>query len=367
MSNQINLIHVNVPMTEPFRISSGVVDHKDSILIHIQRDGLDGFGEASPMAGGFYSYETPESTFVFLRDVAVPKLIRHNSFSPHFVEECLQEHHHEMFAWAGLEGALWDLRANEESLPIMDFFGIETSLIESGLAVGIYPTFDELIQACSRYLIDGYKRLKIKIQPGWDLEPLRAVKAQFPDIPLMVDANAAYTQEHFSVFEEIDQLELLMIEQPLPAGDLEGHCSLQTRILTPICLDESATDLRTLKRAFAMQACKIVNIKIQRVGGLARAVAMYDFCTQSGIPVWMGTMPELGIASIHALYLSMLPNCVYPTDVEASRRWFVEDVIDPPIEVVDGVIEIPEAHQNRPTVNFNVIDRYTIQKKSISF
>ncbi len=367
MSNRIDLIHVTIPMTEPFRISSGKVSHKDSIIIRIQKDGIEAFGEASPMAGGFYSQETPESTFDFLKKYAIPKLIQKRHFRPQFVTQCLMEDQREMFAWAGLEGALWDLRSAEEDVPFPDAIGIEPRLVESGLAVGIYPTLELLLQACEKYMRDGYKRLKIKIQPGWDLEPLHAIREAFGQIPLMVDANAAYGEEHFPIFDEMDKFDLLMIEQPLSAYDLNAHNRLQVRLNTPICLDESASDPARLKLALEKRACKIVNIKIQRVGGLARAIEMYDLCASRGVPVWMGTMPELGIASLHALYMSMLSNCTYPTDVEASRRWYVEDIIDPPIEVIDGLIGLPAKHRERPNVDMGIVERYIVRSEKLYF
>lgn len=365
MADRISLIHIDVPMTEPFRISSGEVRSKESILVRIDRNGLCAFGEASPMTGGFYSEETPASTWDFLLDHAIPKVIRNGSFRPEFAARCVEEHPEAPFAWAGLEGALWDLRIQEDGTSFIDQIGAQVSPIPSGLAVGIYPTIEELLEACSKHLRSSYKRIKIKIEPGWDIKPLQAIRQMCENIPLVVDANGAYTETHFPIFDQLDEMGLIMIEQPLAKDNLNGHIQLQARLATPICLDESISGIETAKRAIESAACRIVNLKIQRLGGIVRTKEVYDFCLQRNIPTWMGTMPELGIGALHALYMSLLPNCLYPTDVEAGSRWFVEDIIDPPITVTNGTIEIPLEHRNRPNVDMQIVERYTVRVESI--
>ncbi|MCB9768462.1 MAG: o-succinylbenzoate synthase [Candidatus Omnitrophica bacterium] len=358
MPPKVELIPIRVPMTEPFRISSGSVDTKESILVRIEDDGLIAWGEASPMSGAFYSIDTPESTLAFLREEAIPRWESAGHPGPAFVSEQLQDSEGNRFAWAGFEGALWDFRLQREGRSFSDEFGGETKPIESGLAVGIYPTIEKLVERCHHYLMEGYKRLKIKIEPGWDVEPLKAIRSEFPTLPLMVDANAAYRREHFSLLEALDEFDLMMIEQPLAAEDLKGHADLQSRIGTPICLDESAESPARVRKAIELGSCRIVNIKIQRVGGLSAAKAIHDLCAQEGIANWMGTMPELGIASLHALYMATLPNCLYPTDVESSARWFQEDIVEPPIEVKGGMIQLPPEHTKRPMVDEERVERW---------
>src|SRR3990167_10800080 len=223
----------------------------------------------------------------------------------------------------GVETAFWDLEAQKRGLPLHKLLGGERINVESGLAVGIYPSVGALLAAIERYLVEGYKRVKVKIQPGWDVEPLLAVRGEFGRLKLMADANCAYSRNDVDHLKALDDFEMMMIEQPLPKGDLEGHATLQAMMSTPICLDESATDLRTLRKAIEFGSCRIVNIKIQRVGGLKHAKEMHDLCSQAGIPVWGGTMPELGIGGAQTLHLSTLPNFHFPTDVESSKRWFV--------------------------------------------
>lgn len=357
MTRHVELIPIRVPMTEPFRISSGTVDAKESILIRIEQDGRVGWGEASPMSGAFYSTETPESTLDFLSSRVIPDWIDSGTPGPEWVSDRLASTEGNRFAWVGMEGALWDLRLQEEGRSFLDVFGAGSSPIESGLAIGIYPSIGELVDRTRHYLREGYKRIKIKIEPGWDLEPLEAIRKEFPGMPLMVDANAAYGREDFSHLKHLDRFGLVMIEQPLSAEDLAGHAELQGLLETPICLDESAESLDRVREAARLGACRIVNIKVQRVGGLTAARGIHDFCRSAGIANWMGTMPELGIASLHALYLATLPNCLFPTDVESSARWYEEDVIDPPLSVKEGLIDIPEEHRVRPRVNESVIER----------
>jgi O-succinylbenzoate synthase len=317
------------------------------------------------MTGSFYSEETPGSTWDFLVDRAIPKIIREGRFQPEFAARCAAEDRAERFVWAGLEGALWDLRVQEQGTSFIECLDAELSPIPSGLAVGIYSAIEDLLDACSRHLNSHYARLKIKIEPGWDIEPVRAIRQAFGNIPLMVDANGSYSETDFRIFEELDDMGLVMIEQPLARDNLKGHVELQARLATPICLDESISSTEGAKRAIESAACRIINLKIQRLGGLISTKEIYDLCLENGVPTWMGTMPELGIGALHALYMSLLPNCVYPTDVEASSRWFVEDIIDPPISVLNGHIEIPPEHRDRPNVSLRIVDRYAVRAKTL--
>lgn len=367
MANQVTLLHVNIPLTEPFRTGSGAVTSKQAIIVMIEREGIAAFGEASPMTGIFYSPITPEITWEFLVDYAVDEMIRDKRWRPQFVAEKFARHANQTFAWAGLDGALCDLMVQEENSGFLEMLELEPHPLESGLAIGIYPSINDLIKGCQRHMKAGYKRIKLKIEPGWEIEPVKAVRAEFGDIPLMVDANCSYGSEHFEVFEELDKMGLVMIEQPLAKDDFVGHQRLQERIKTPICFDEGATEWQRLESAIAMDACRIVNIKIQRVGGIMAARRMIERCAAQDVPTWVGMMPELGIASLHGLYMAMHPYCTPPTEIEASDRWFIEDIIDPPLTVTDGIIEIPEAHRRRPQVNMGVIDRYTKNAKSIKY
>jgi O-succinylbenzoate synthase len=362
--DRMTLVHVRVPLDEPFRISNGVVNEKDGIFVSVYADGLTGCGEASPMEGTFYSVDTPESTWTYLRDVLVPNVKASAPQSVAEVNRILNEAGGNPFARAGVETAFQDLQARKEGVQLFRVLGGTGASVESGLAVGIYPSIPELLNAIERYMSDGYKRLKIKIQPGWDRLPLAEVRRRFGDIRLMVDANCAYGREDFQQLKSLDEFDLMMIEQPLPKEDLEGHAALQSIMETPVCLDESAGDLAAVRKAIALGSCRIINIKIQRVGGLSNAKAMHDLCMASGIPVWAGTMPELGLGGAQTLHLATLPGFRYPSDVQASRRWFEEDIIDPPIEVKNGSIQIPDGIGTCYELNTKRVRKYSVREES---
>ena len=364
--DQITLTHVRVPLVEPFKISNGEISEKDGILIGVQSEGLIGYGESSPMSGSFYSEETPESAWECLTDHLVPRILRAVPDSIEEVNAVLDQVVGNSFAKAGIETAFWDLFAQKSREPLHKVLGGERNRVESGLAVGIYPTIGKLLSAIERYLIAGYKRVKVKIQPGWDIEPLLAARGEFGNIKLMVDANCAYTQADLGHLQALDDFDLMMIEQPLPSGDLEGHAKLQAMMRTPLCLDESAKDLSSLTRAIEMKSCKIVNIKIQRVGGLRNAKRMHDACNDAGVSVWAGTMPELGIGGAQTLHLATLENYAYPTDVESSTRWFIDDVVDPLIEVRDGIIEIPQGFGNCYRLDTRKVHKYMLRREQFN-
>lgn len=359
----IRLHWVRVPFHEPFRISGGEVSVKDAILVELETDRATGCGEASPMAGAFYSAETPESTWEFLRAKLVPAFLARPELDPEKCWERLAEFPGEPFAKAGLEGAVWDLRAQQLGMPLWQLLGGANRPIPSGAAIGLFPTVEELLERVERFLREGYRRIKIKIEPGRDVELVRAVRERFGDIPLMVDANASYGPEDSPAFEELDRFGLMMIEQPLAREALEEHAELQRRIKTPICLDESAESLEAIQTIIRLRSGRILNIKVQRLGGLTPARLVHDAARAAGLPCWLGTMPELGVASAQGLHLATLPNFIYPTDVEASSRWYPADIVTPPIEVTPGgLIRIPAG----PGMGYRV-DRAAIETHRFRF
>jgi O-succinylbenzoate synthase len=354
------LRRVKVPMREPFRISNGVVSEKESIIIELYSGNQVGYGEASPMSGSFYSSETPETTWDALANDLIPNILSRSISSPETFAESLNDFTREPFAHTGIEGAVWDLFANMNGTTIREMLSVPSGKIASGLAVGIYDSINELLQRIERYLKDGYKRVKIKIAPGWDFEPLVEIRMQFgKKLSLMVDANGAYNfDEHFDLLCSLEEFDLMMIEQPFAADALEESAELSHSIETPICFDESADSLKILNKIIKLHAGKIINIKVQRVGGLWNAKKMHDRAHEAGLKCWLGTMPELGIASAQALEIATLPGFVYPTDIEASSRWFVDDIIDPLITITNkGFIDDSKVY----AVDRDKLERYTIQ------
>ena len=355
------LHRVRVPFVEPFRISNGVVAEKDAILIELATEqGIVGWGEASPMSGSFYSEATPDSSWTALRERLVPALLSAGQVNPATFFEFLREQPADQFAKAGIEGALWEAHANSRQQALYELFGIERRPVPSGVAIGIFETIDELIERVRRYVFEGYQRVKIKIQPGWDVEPVAAVRAQFPRLPLMVDANAAYTLDDVHVFRELDRFDLMMIEQPLAANAFAEAGELQAHLNTPLCADESAESSAALDQLIKHRAARIINIKVQRVGGLSEALLMLKTACAAGLQCWVGTMPELGIASAQALHLAMHSAFSFPTDIEASSRWYVDDIIEPAITIdQSGFIQVPDGSGTGFKVDRERVGRYT--------
>lgn len=336
---KITLTHTRVPLVEPFRISSGAVAEKDGIVVRVDTGDLAGYGESSPMSGSFYSSDTPESCWKDLCEQLIPRMLGREFESALEAARFVGTLPGSNFAKVGLETAFWDIAAKGQGKPLCEALGGSVKPVESGLAVGLYDDVADLLRAIERYLRDGYKRVKIKIEPGRDLDLLRAVRQRFGDVPLFVDANGAYDLSHLDLFREMDEFGLMMFEQPFAGGMLAELAELQRVVRTPVCLDESLDSEEQLREAIRLGSLKIANIKIQRVGGFTNALAIYDICMQYGIPVWMGTMPELGIGQAQAMAFGTLAGCAFPTDVEASLRWFRDDIIAPFLEVKDGYLQ----------------------------
>ena len=355
------LHRVRVPFVEPFRISNGVVAEKDAILIELATEqGIVGWGEASPMAGSFYSAATPDSSWTALRERLVPSLLSAGEIDPATFFEALREQPADQFAKAGIEGALWDAYAKTRQKALYELFGIERRPVPSGVAIGIFDTIAELIERVRRYVSEGYQRVKIKIQPGWDVEPVAAVRAEFPQLALMVDANAAYTIDDLDIFRDLDRFELMMIEQPLAADAIEEAGELQTHLTTPLCAYEAAESMTALEQLIELKAARIINIKVQRVGGLREALLMLKTACAAGLQCWVGTMPELGIASAQALHLAMHRGFSFPTDIEASSRWYSDDIIKPAITIDrSGFIHLAEGSGTGFKVDREKVERCT--------
>ena len=362
--DQLVITHVRVPLVEPFRISSGAVSEKDGIVIELHADGLIGYGESSPMAGSFYSADTPESSWKELCDVLAPAIIGSEFEHPEHWNRALDALPAGNFTKAGVETAFWDLAAQRVNKPLHEMLGGVRTQVESGLAVGLYDDLSDMLRAVERYLADGYRRVKLKIEPGRDIEVVKAARNAFGAIPLFVDANGAYSIRDIEIFRALDEFELMMFEQPFPGAALEELAQLAAAVRTPVCLDESLDSVQQLERAIELGSFRIANFKIQRVGGFYHALEMDRICRGHAIPAWVGTMPELGIGQAQGAALASLDNFVYPTDVEASDRWFRDDIICPLLEVRNGMIDLPEAPGLGYSMNLDKIRQYKIASRS---
>ncbi len=359
--DSVELVHVRVPLKEPFRISTAEVSEKDAVLCIISSGETKGIGECSPMSGSFYNDETPETCIAALRSTLVPALLKEDLASPHDFDRIASLIPGDMFAKAGLEMGLWDLFGRASGQPIYRMLGASGAPVQSGLAVGIYDTVKDLLDRIEAHLKDGYVRVKVKVKPGWDEEPLKAIRKKFGGIELMVDANAAYTIEHLEDLKKLDKFSLMMIEQPLGADALEDSARLQAHLRTPICIDESADSLASVERAVKLGAASIVNIKLQRVGGFGPALKMHDYCLANKIPVWCGYMPELGISTAAGLHISGLPGYIYPGDLEPSLRWFTDDITEEPIALSEpGYIDVPQGPGLGINLDMAKVEKYKV-------
>ena len=358
----IVLHRVCVPFVEPFRISNGVVAEKESILIEATTEGgIVGWGECSPMSGSFYSSVTPDKSWASLTQELIPQIQELGSVERRDLHFRLRQMEGDSFAKAGVEGALLEVAARENRVAVCDLLGIEHRPVPSGVAIGIFDRIEELLERVHLYVNQGYQRVKIKIQPGWDIGPVTAVRKQFPDVPLMVDANAAYTLADKMLFLELDRFQLMMIEQPFAADAIVEAGELQASLRTPLCADESAESITSLKQIIDHKAARIINIKVQRVGGLIEGLSMLQMARAAGLECWVGTMPELGIASAQGLQLAMHSDFSLPTDIEASTRWYTDDVIEPLIEIdKDGFIHVPKGIGSGFKVSREKVEKYTI-------
>ncbi|HUI10488.1 MAG TPA: o-succinylbenzoate synthase [Bacteroidota bacterium] len=361
--DQITLTHLRVPFVRPLQNCNGQVTEKEAILVQVASGGLVGTGEASPMSASFYSDDTPASVWKFLAERLVPAVLASGAGSVAEINRVVGRAGGSPFARAGIETAFWDLEARKAGRPLYEYLGGSRIPVESGLTVGIEKDIPQVLDEIEKLLGDGYRRVKIAIRPGWDVGPLGEIRQRFGDIPLMVDAFGAYSRADIPQIRSLDAFGLAMIEQPFPAGDLRSHTLLQAKMRTPLCLDESVEDLPALRRAIRWKCCRAVNIAIQRVGGLAQARQMHDVCSAAGIPVWAGSMPELGVGAAQTLHLATLPGFAYPTDVASSSRWFAEDIVTPPIQVTNGVVALPAGTGNGFELSEQAVTRYRLARR----
>jgi O-succinylbenzoate synthase len=349
----IHLHHIELPFVHPFETSFGREFTRPTILVAVQADGLTGWGECVAQAGPWYSYETIETAWHVLRDILAPMVLGQEFASPQAVAATFRPVRGHPMARAALENAVWDLFAQARGVSLAhllaDASGIALGAVARhhvpvGVSVGIEPTLDELLARVERYVADGYGRVKLKIKPGWDVAVVRAVRQRWPDLPLQVDANSAYTLADAAVLAELDQFNLLLIEQPLHHDDIVDHAVLQKQLRTPICLDESIHSPEHARWALDIQAGRVINIKVGRVGGFTAALAVHDLCAARGIPVWCGGMLETNVGRAGNVALASLPNFTLPGDISASARYFHQDVAEPNFTLnVDSTISVPAA------------------------
>jgi o-succinylbenzoate synthase len=362
----IILREVHMPLVRPFETSFGITRNRRILLVEIQSEGLTGWGECTAGEHPFFSAESTDTAWAVITQELGPML---NKEHPEHGGQCprifFQVRGNPM-ARAALENAIWDLEAQREAISLAKLIGGVQESIACGVSLGIQPSIGELMSVIERELAAGYQRIKLKIKPGWDVEVLERVRHRWPEITLSVDANSAYKLADADQLTELDRYDLLMIEQPLWHDDFYYHSMLQKRLDTPICLDESIRNRRDALAAIAMESCRIINIKLGRVGGFSEAIAVHNAAQERGIPVWCGGMLESGIGRSHNIALSTLENFTLPGDVSASERYWAEDIIEPAVTVSPkGEIAVPDTPGRGYEVRTDLVEKLTVRKEII--
>jgi len=350
-----------------FRFETSFGEERDltKVILVVRSGGLEGYGEVTAGNVPGYSYETSSTAWVALSEYVLPQVVGRDFATPEQLLRAVKRVRGHNMAVGALECAFWDLQAKAAGLPLWQLLGGVRTRIEVGASLGIQRSVEETVEVAQRHAEQGYRRLKFKIKPGWDVEPLRAVREALPDMPLTVDANSAYSLTDARVFHELDELGLDYIEQPLAHDDLVDHAELQAQVATPLCLDESVHSAADARKALALGAGRVINVKVGRVRGLLEARRVHDVALAFGAPVWCGGMLELGIGRAVNLHMSTLPNFTLPGDTaSATRYWGDEDIVEERLDAVDGVQSLPSSGPGLGvTLRRDLIERKTLRKQ----
>ena len=361
-----HLYKINLPLLSIVKTSYGKMSSKDFILLELKNEaGLYGYGECSAFSIPFYTEEFRDGAYELLRKQLIPLLLKEEIKSPEQIQNLYSHIKRNNMSKSAIDNAIWDLFAQTQNLSLANYIGGTKKLISSGISIGIQNSPSKLIHIIKQALNEGYKRIKVKIKPGKDYEYLKFIRKHFPKICLMADANCAYSLKDIELFKKLDELNLLMIEQPLEPGDLIHHAKLQSTIKTPICLDESINSLSDAKAMLELGSGKIINIKVSKVGGITSAKEIQNFARKNNIQCWCGGMYSSGIARAVDIAIATLPGYTLPNDISASHHYFLNDIISPGIELKNGNIEVPTKVGLGVSLDWKVIKKYTIQNDFI--
>jgi O-succinylbenzoate synthase len=364
--DKITLREIRMPLVAAFETSFGATTERRMILVEVRGGGASGWGEVTVGEGPFYNEEWTDSAWSLLKDFAAPMLLSKPVMQASEAASRWTSIRENRMALGGLETALWEWQARLEGQPLHKLLGGTQNEIPCGVSIGIQPTVEQLLNKIASEVAAGYQRVKVKIKPGWDIEVLDKIRERFPRLRLMADANSAYRLEDKGHLKLLDRFYLMMIEQPLGHDDILDHARLQQYLDTPVCLDESIRHIRHAEQAIELNACRIINIKLGRVGGFTNAKLIHDCCQAAKIPVWCGGMLESGVGRAANIALSTLSNFVLPGDVSASRRYWNQDVIVPEVKVTPrGTIEVPTGAGNGFTIDGERITALTMREVSV--
>ncbi len=364
---RLEIREINLPLVHYFETSFGRTEKRRILLTKIFCNGAVGYGECTTGVNNFLSHETIDTAWIIIKEVLAPIVIWKNWTAPSEVGQWFKQIRGHQMARAAVENACWDMTARVNNIALYELLGGTLNYIPCGVSIGIQDTPEQLLEKIRAEVEAGYQRIKIKIKQGWDYNIIKLVRQTFPDITLSVDANSAYTLADIDLLKSLDEFKLLMIEQPLSYDDIIDQSFLQKQINTDICLDEPITSLDITRKAIEMKSGRIINIKLGRVGGFSEAIKIHNYCYERNIPVWCGGMLESGIGRSHNIAMSTLPGFSLPGDVSASKRYYEEDIIEPPVTVSkDGFIKIPQVPGTGYEPKDEYIERITVRKEIFS-
>lgn len=364
---EIKLHQLLMTMKNPFTTSFGTQQKRFITVVEaIDEDGVSGFGECVSGEDPLYSEEFMDSTLIALKKYFGPLVINKEITHPDEVWEIYKPFKRNNMAKACIEGAVWDLYAKKQDVTLAEAMGGTKKEVDVGVSLGIEDTDELLLERIGEKVEEGYKRIKVKIKPGRDVEMVRSIREVYPDIPLMVDANSAYTLDDIDTLKALDEFNLMMIEQPLMAGDVIDHAKLQKQIKTPVCLDESIDSYESAAAAIELGSCKIINVKVGRVGGITQSIKIHDLAKKHNIPLWCGGMLEAGVGRLHNVAITTLSNFVMPGDTASSSRYWFEDIITPEVVAENGVVKVSDAPGIGAEVDFEKMKQYLVKTESIT-
>lgn len=341
--DRIELHHLELPYVHPFETSFSRETKREFIVLSVSADGVTGWGECVAGSGPWYSYETVGTAWEILEKHLIPLVLFENIDKAQDIEERFRRVRGHPMARACIENAVWDLLGRAKGLSLTKMLSAERESVLVGVSVGIEESLELLLERIDQHIDEGYRRVKLKIKPGWDVDTVKTVRERWPDLALQVDANSAYTLADTQIFRELDQFDLLLIEQPLHHEDIVDHAKLQKELMTPVCLDESIHSLEHARWALDISACRIINIKVGRVGGLTVATQIHDLCSDRDVPVWCGGMLESNIGRAVNVALAAMPNFKLPGDISASERYFHQDIALPNFVLnSDSTLDVPD-------------------------
>jgi len=362
----ITLREIQMPLVHFFETSFGRIYGRRIFLITVHCDGVNGWGECTAGEDPFYSSEWLETAWPTIKHYLAPAVLGKSLASARECVPLMARVRDHRMAKAGIENALWDAEARQKQQPLWKLLGGKQPEIACGVSIGIQDSVEQLLDKIQTELAAGYRRIKIKVKPGWDINVLERVRSRWPDIVLSCDANSAYTLDELEHLRKFDQFNLLMLEQPLWDDDIYNHSRLQQKLRTAICLDESIHHARDAAQAIETGACRIINIKVGRVGGFTEARKIHDLCASQNIPVWCGGMLESGIGRAHNIALSTLHNFRLPGDVSASKRYWKEDIVEPEVTVTpQGTIVVRDEPGTGYRVREDLIGKLTVRKETL--